>query len=122
LVEWSVLAGVAAAAVLAFLLLSGVCPADTATKFEPAASALAGERRRLLVTTACLVLGLALACVGLAMSAGLASAPFLDPILLGSPLVFLAGLFVMVSAALAYELLPERPRQPSQACVVPPES
>ena len=69
-----------------------------------------GERRRLLVTAGCLVLGLALACVGLALSAGLASAPFFDPILPGSPLVFLAGLFLMLSAAVVYELIPERPQ------------
>ena len=108
-VECSVLAGVAAAAVLAFLLLSKVCVAETSTSFEPAAPAPAGDRRRLLVTAA-LVLGLALAGAGLALSAGFASAPFLDPILPGGPLVFLAGLLVMVSAAIVYELIPERPR------------
>jgi hypothetical protein len=62
----------------------------------------------LLVTAACLILGLAAAGVGLALSAGLASAPFLDPILSGSPLIFLAGLFLMVLAPVAYELIPER--------------
>jgi hypothetical protein len=55
-----------------------------------------------------LILGLAAAGVGLSLSAGFASVPFLDPILPGSPLVFLAGLFLMLSAPLAYELIPER--------------
>jgi hypothetical protein len=55
-----------------------------------------------------LILGLAAAGVGLALSAGLANAPFLDPILPGSPLVFLAGLFLMVLAPVAYELIPDR--------------
>ena len=108
-VECSVLAGVVAAAVLAFLLLSGVCAAET-TSLKTAAPALAGDRRRLLVTAACLVLGLALACVGLALSAGLGSTPFLDPILPGSPLVFLAGLLLMASSAIVYEVIPERPQ------------
>ena len=110
LVEWSVLAGVAAAAVVAFLLLSGVCPAETAAKSEPTASAPAGKRLRSLATRVSLVMGLALAGVGLALSAGLASAPFLDPILPGSPLVFLAGLFLMLAAAVIYEMIPEQPR------------
>ncbi len=107
-IEWSVLAGVAAAAVLAFLLLAKVCPVGTEAAREAADPAPTGRRRRLLVTAACLILGLAAASVGLALSAGFASAPFLDPILPGSPLVFLAGLMVMASAALAYELIPER--------------
>ena len=104
-IEWSVLAGVAAAAVLVFLLLAKVCAAGTATS-SPAPRPLAG-RLRLLATAACLVLGFAAAGVGLALSAGLASAPFLDPILPGSPLVFLAGLFLMVLAPVAYELIPD---------------
>jgi Ni/Fe-hydrogenase subunit HybB-like protein len=107
-VEWSVLAGVVAAAVLVFLLLTKVCPAGTAASPEPAGPAPTGRRLRLLVTAACLILGLAAAGVGLALSAGLASAPFLDPILSGSPLIFLAGLFLMVLAPVAYELIPER--------------
>ena len=115
-IEWSVLAGAAAAAVLVFLLLAKVCPAGTESASEMSGhdhdlSQLArdyGDRRRLLATGACLILGLAGAGVGLALSAGFASAPFLDPILPGSPLVFLAGLFLMLSAPLAYELIPER--------------
>ncbi len=109
-VEWSVLAGVAAAAVLAFLSIAKVCPAGTEAATEAGDPAPADERRRLLVTALCLVGGFVLACGGLALSAGLASAPFLDPILPGSPLVFLAGLLLMVAAALAYELISERPR------------
>jgi hypothetical protein len=105
--EWSVLAGVAAAAGLVFLLLAKVCPAGTEIASEPGAPVPAG-RRRLLAAWACLILGFAAAGVGLALSAGFASAPFLDPILPGSPLVFLAGLFLMLSAPLAYEMIPER--------------
>ena len=104
------LAGVAAAAVLAFLSIAKVCPAGTEAATEAGDPAPADERRRLLVTALCLVGGFVLACGGLALSAGLASAPFLDPILPGSPLVFLAGLLLMVAAALAYELISERPR------------
>jgi Ni/Fe-hydrogenase subunit HybB-like protein len=109
-VEWSVLVGVAGAAVLIFLLLAGVCPAGMAGSPDPAGPAPAGRRLRSLVTAACLVFGLALAGVGLALAAGFASAPFLDPILPGSPLVFLAGLFLVLSAPVAYELIPDRPQ------------
>ena len=55
-----------------------------------------------------MILGFAAASVGLALSAGLASAPLLDPILPGSPLVFLAGLFLMLLAPVACELIPDR--------------
>jgi hypothetical protein len=105
--EWSVLAGVAAAALLVFLLLDKVCPAGTAVVSDPAGPAPAGRRLRSLLAAACLIVGLALSGAGLVLSAGLASAPFLDPILPGSPLVFLAGLFLMVLAAIAYELIPD---------------
>ena len=105
--EWSVLAGVAAAAGLVFLLLAKVCPAGTETASAAGAPA-PSRRQRLLATWACLILGLAAAAGGLALAAGFVSAPFLDPVLPGSPLVFLAGLFLMLSAPLAYELIPER--------------
>ena len=107
-IEWSVLVGVAAAAVLVFLFLVKVCRAQTGDVSEPTSPAPAGRLLRSLVTAACVMLGLAAAASGLALSAGFASAAFLDPILPGSPLVFLAGLFVMVLAAVAYELIPER--------------
>ncbi len=107
LIEWSVLAGLAAAAVLVFLLLVKVCPAGTAASPDPAGPPPAGRRLRSLATAACLIFGFAAAGVGLALSAGLASAPFLDPILPGSPLVFLAGLFLMLLAPVAYELIPD---------------
>lgn len=107
-IEWSVLAGLAAAAVLVFLFLARVCPAVIEASPQPAGPAPAGRRLRSLATAVCLILGLAAAGGGLALSAGFASAPFLDPILPGSPLVFLAGLFLMVLAPVAYELIPDR--------------
>jgi hypothetical protein len=90
------------------LFLVKVCRAQTGDVSEPTSPAPAGRLLRSLVTAACVMLGLAAAASGLALSAGFASAAFLDPILPGSPLVFLAGLFVMVLAAVAYELIPER--------------
>ena len=74
---------------------------------NPDRSEPAGRRLRSLVTAACLIVGLAVAASGLALSAGFASAPFLDPILPGGPLVFLAGLFLTGLAAVAYELIPD---------------
>ena len=107
-IEWSVLVGVAAAAALVFLFLVKFCRAETGDAPEPTGPAPTGRPLRSLLTAACLILGLAVAASGLALSAGFASAPFLDPILPGSPLVFLAGLFVMGLAAVAYELIPDR--------------
>jgi hypothetical protein len=106
-IEWSVLVGVAAGAALVFLFLIKVCRAEPGDAAEPASAEPAGRRLRSLVTAACLIVGLAVAASGLALSAGFASAPFLDPILPGSPLVFLAGLFLMGLAAVAYELIPD---------------
>ena len=74
LIEWAVFAGLAAAAALIFLLLVKVCAVGTATSAGPPP---AGRRLRSLATAACLVFGFAAAGVGLALSAGLASAPFL---------------------------------------------
>ncbi len=107
LIEWSVFAGLAAAAALVFRLLVKICAAGTATS-DPTDPPPAGRRLRSLTTAACLILGFAAASVGLALSAGLASAPLLDPILPGSPLVFLAGLFLMLLAPVACELIPDR--------------
>ncbi|MGB8299291.1 MAG: NrfD/PsrC family molybdoenzyme membrane anchor subunit [Polyangia bacterium] len=106
-IEWSVLVGVAAGSALVFLFLIKVCRAETGDAAEPASPEPAGRRLRWLVTVACLILGFAVAASGLALSAGFASAPFLDPILPGGPLVFLAGLFLMGLAAVAYELIPD---------------
>lgn len=111
--EWSVLTGLAAAAVLVFLLLAKLCPTGTAEPSRRDGPAAAARPLRSLATATCLICGFALAGAGLALSAGLASAPFLDPILPGSPLIFLAGLFLMVSAAPAYELIPDRKRAPA---------
>jgi len=107
-VEWSVLTGVAAAAVLVFMILAVVCPAGKDDVGPPDARAPAGRWLRSLLTAVCLIGGLALSCAGLALSAGFASAPFLDPIFPGGPLIFLAGLFLMVAGAMAYELIPDR--------------
>jgi Ni/Fe-hydrogenase subunit HybB-like protein len=106
-IEWSVLVGVTAASALAFLFLIKVCRAETGDAPEPASPAPAGRRLRSLITAACLILGFAVAASGLALSAGFASAPFLDPILPGGPLVFLAGVFLTGLAAVAYELIPD---------------
>ena len=104
-IEWSVLVGVTAAAALVFLFLIKVCRTETSDAPEPASPVPAGRRLRSLVTAASLIVGLAVAASGLALSAGFASAPFLDPMLPGGPLVFLAGLFLMGLAAVAYELI-----------------
>ena len=159
LIEWSVLAGVGAAAGLAFMLLAKVCQAGSClgipdpsklsvsgsvggsdqrgadcvgdSREEPAERSLPSRKthtnsltptlsptrpairgpavsRQALAAWACLILGCGAAAGGLALSAGFASTPFLDPILPGSPLVFLAGLFLMLSAPVVYELIPER--------------
>jgi dimethyl sulfoxide reductase membrane subunit len=106
-VEWGVLLGVAASAVLVFLFLLKSCPVPTQ---QPIGAAPPTDKPRVWVAGLSLLLGSSVAAAGLALSSGLGSKPFLDPILAGSPLLFLGGLILMLSTALVYELYPERPR------------
>jgi hypothetical protein len=65
------------------------------------------DRRRSLLTALWFSGGLAIAGVGLALSARIGTEAFLDPILAGSPVVFIVGLVVLATTGAVYELLPE---------------
>lgn len=71
------------------------------------APGLASAWRRPL-TSAAIFLGALLAAAGLALSAGWGVERFSDPLIPGSPLLFLVGLVIISSGTLPYELLRDR--------------
>jgi Ni/Fe-hydrogenase subunit HybB-like protein len=103
-VEGGLLLGIAALAVVMAWALTVLGPSRVVTAGGPAR----GQMRRALLTAACVFLGGVLAVVGLALSAGVGSGPFLDPVIPGGPLLFLGGLVLMLLAPAVYELLPEK--------------
>jgi Ni/Fe-hydrogenase subunit HybB-like protein len=66
------------------------------------------------VTWVSIAVGALLAMAGLALSAQWGVERFSDPLVPGSPLLFLAGLVVMAAATLPYELLRDRPSTAAQ--------
>ncbi len=66
------------------------------------------DHRRSLVTALWFAGGLAIAGLGLALSARVGTESFLDPVFVASPVVFIAGLVVLATTGAVYELLPER--------------
>jgi hypothetical protein len=66
------------------------------------------DPRRTLVTVLWFLGGLVTAGLGLALSARAGTESFQDPILGGSPVVFIVGLMVLATTGAVYELLPER--------------
>jgi Ni/Fe-hydrogenase subunit HybB-like protein len=104
-VEWGLLLGIAALAASLMWLLMSLGDSHSLVR-ERAGHRQAG---RLLLTAVCVLLGGALALVGLALSAGVGSGAYLDPVVTGGPLIFLGGLVLMLMAPALYELLPESP-------------
>jgi Ni/Fe-hydrogenase subunit HybB-like protein len=102
-VEWGLLLGIAALAVVMAWAFTALGSSRVVTAGGPAR----GQMRRTLLTAACVSLGGVLAVVGLALSAGVGSGPFLDPVIPGGPLLFLGGLVLMLLAPAVYELWPE---------------
>lgn len=75
--------------------------------FEPGpAPRVESARARGLITFAWIGIGVVLTVFGLALSARVGTEPYLDPILTGSPVVFIAGLVMLATAGAVYELLP----------------
>jgi hypothetical protein len=64
------------------------------------------DRRRSLVTLLWFLGGFVIAMVGLVLSARAGTEPFLDPVLVGSPAVFVVGLAIVATTGAVYELLP----------------
>jgi hypothetical protein len=74
---------------------------------RPGAKPPAG-RGRVLLTGLWLAAGLALVAVGLLLCLRVGTLPFLDPVVPGSPVLFIVGLAVLLTAGAVYELLPDR--------------
>jgi len=103
-IEWAVVIGIAALAASASWVLASLGP-SRGVAVGP--SGLEGGRLRSWLASACVFLGGVGVAAGLALSAGVASGDFLDPITAGGPLVFLIGLLIALSAPAIYELWPE---------------
>ena len=102
--------------VVAFSLLA-LLPAVRLIPFAPVVPEMTAsvpvpppDWRRRFVTVVWGVGGGALATVGLALSARVGTEPFLDPVVVGSPLLFALGLCLLVTTGAVYELWPERSR------------
>jgi Ni/Fe-hydrogenase subunit HybB-like protein len=107
-IEWAVVAGATAVCILLLL------PAVKLIPFAPVAGALQpGARptrdlRRSVLTGTWLLAGLATAAAGLSGAARVGTEAWADPVLGGSPLVFIGGLMMLATAGAVYELLPDR--------------
>jgi hypothetical protein len=71
------------------------------------------DRRRTALTVAWFGLGLLISAVGLAGAARIGTDAAMDPRLIGSPAVFIAGLVMLATTGALYELLPEPDRDRS---------
>jgi Ni/Fe-hydrogenase subunit HybB-like protein len=106
-IECAVVAGILALCLLLLLPSVRLIPfAPLVFAGEPAEGRVV-DRRRTLVTVLWALGGLAIAGLGFALSARAGTQSFQDPLLPGSPLVFIAGLMVLAMTGAVYELLPE---------------
>jgi hypothetical protein len=64
------------------------------------------DRRRSFLTPLWFLGGFVLTMVGLVLSARVGTESFLDPVLVGSPVVFVVGLVLVATTGAVYELLP----------------
>jgi len=106
-IECAVVLGIVALCVLLLLPSVRLIPfAPLVFQAEPAAGKV-GDRRRTLVTSLWFMVGLASAGLGLALSARVGTDAFQDPLLAGSPVVFIVGLVILATTGAVYELLPD---------------
>jgi len=103
--------GIVAFSLLALLPAVRLIPfASVVTETAGAAPAPPADWPRRLITALWALGGGALAAVGLALSARVGTEPVQDPILAGSPLLFMLGLCLLVTTGAVYELWPEHRR------------
>ena len=76
---------------------------------------------RRFITAIWAISGGALAAVGLALSARVGTESFQDPVLAGSPLLFVLGLCLLVTTGAVYELWPKRSRLSALTTLAPTE-
>lgn len=106
-IEYAVALGIVAVCVLLLL------PAVHLIPFAPVAVDRRGARpvrdvRRTVVVATWFLLGLLVTGVGFVGAARVGTEPAMDPVLTGSPIIFIVGLMMLATTAAIYELLPER--------------
>ena len=106
--EMLVGSGIVAFSLLALLPAVRLIPFAPVVLEAPEATALAPaplpDWRRRFITALWALGGVALAAVGLALSARVGTEPFQDPVLAGSPLLFVLGLCLFITTGAVYEL------------------
>lgn len=106
-IECAVVLGIVALCLLLLLPSVRLIPfAPLVFQSEPAVGKVA-DRRRTVVTSLWFMVGLAIAGLGLALSARAGTDAFQDPLLAGSPVVFILGLVILATTGAVYELLPD---------------
>ena len=107
-IEIAVVLGIVALCVLLLLPAVRLIP-FTPLVFEAEPDQIrVADRRRSVVTLLWFLSGLVIAGLGLALSARMGTEAFQDPILAGSPVVFIVGLALLATTGAVYELMPER--------------
>jgi Ni/Fe-hydrogenase subunit HybB-like protein len=107
-IEWAVVSGVVAVCVLVLLPAGKLIPfASMAGESQPMVRPMRDLRRSVLVWL-WLLAGLAAAAAGLLGAARVGTDAAGDPVLGGSPLLFIGGLMMLAAAGAVYELLPDR--------------
>ncbi len=111
-VELSVITGLVALGTLLHLVyvkVYPIIPLQSLGVLESRAvsreSSLRRATRRFLFAST-LLIGMVLACAGLAFSARVGTLPYLDPIVPFSPMIFISGLVLIFLSAVVYETLP----------------
>jgi Ni/Fe-hydrogenase subunit HybB-like protein len=107
-IECAVVLGIAALCLLLLLPAVRLIPFAPLARVSLPAEGRVVDRSRSLLTLLWFTGGLAIAVVGFALSARVGTESFLDPVLVGSPVVFIVGLMVLATTGAVYELLPER--------------
>jgi Ni/Fe-hydrogenase subunit HybB-like protein len=107
-IEYAVVLGIVALCLLLLLPSVRLIPfAPLVFQSEPVAGRVA-DRRRTVVTSLWLSGGLAISGLGMALSARTGTDAFQDPLIAGSPVVFIVGLVILATTGAVYELLPDR--------------
>jgi len=107
-IECAVVLGIVALCLLLLLPSVRLIPFAPLVFVREPAQGRGGDRRRRIVTMLWLLGGLAISAVGFALSARLGTDSSQDPIVDGSPVVFIVGLLVLATTGAVYELLPEK--------------
>jgi Ni/Fe-hydrogenase subunit HybB-like protein len=106
-IEYAVALGIVALCLLLLLPSVLLIPFAPLTSEDQPAQGKVADRRRTLVTAFWFFGGLVTAGLGFALSARAGTESAQDPILAGSPVVFIVGLMVLATTGAVYELLPE---------------